>query len=61
MALTPTEARQNFTRLMNDLAILRDSLTPDADGKVRVTGEEARRLLKSLPANLFALILDIVD
>jgi hypothetical protein len=61
MALTPTEARDNFNRLTADLARVQRALKPDDDGKVRVTSAEAKEILRTLPADVLALVIDIID
>jgi hypothetical protein len=61
MPLSPDEARASFDRLAADLARVQRALKPDEDGKVRVTAAEARAILRSLPGNVLALVVDIID
>jgi hypothetical protein len=61
MALTPTEARENFNRLRADLDKIEAALEPDPDGKVRVTATEGREILKTLPVSIVKLLVDLVD
>jgi hypothetical protein len=61
MALTAAEARENFNRLRADLDKIEDALEPDADGKVRVTAAEGREILRTLPVDVVALLVDLVD
>lgn len=61
MPLTPKEAADNFSRIEADIARVKRALKPDEDGKVRVTGAEARAILRSLPVNVFRLVVDILD
>ena len=61
MPLTPAEAAYNFTRIRATIDILEDALRKDADGKVRVTGPEARKILLTLPMAAIQLVVDILD
>jgi hypothetical protein len=61
MPLTPKEASASFAALMADIARVRDAIKPDADGKVRVTADEARAILRTLPRNVLDLVIDILD
>jgi hypothetical protein len=61
MPLTPPEARENFNRLRADLDKIEAALEPDPDGKVRVTGAEARDILRTLPVDAVKLLVDLVD
>jgi hypothetical protein len=59
--LTPTEAIENFNRLRADLDKIEAALRKDDDGKVRVTSEEGRAILRTLPGDVIALLVDILD
>ena len=61
MPFTPDEAKAAHARFRAATDTLADALTPDADGKIRVTKAEASKLTTDVLGAALAIIVDLVD